>query len=427
MRWRILGVVAGWLLLHGAAVAEPPSGQERQDIVSGIRADYPAMPEELVGIMADVRRSVNEQTGCALVDWLAQPTSGASARSHELLDAAKRVCILPVDDVTPSQAKSLLGNESFVLDIGDGVMTLIGRSQGPLRYTGSLQGDMRRIDGSDYWIARRRLPDTSRAIISEVVIPKDQAPASLEDFKTFRGPQAADFPTSANLQGRIVNREIASTATGDKRQVQAYLPKGWSRDRTWGVVFLTDGAAATFASVVDALIDAGKIPPVVLVSSSATANRMAEYLWGQPGTPSGELFDRHMGFFANELVAYAVSEFSVSVDPRDRTVSGFSNGGSFALWAGIAHPETFGNVIAMSPSPTRPPAPENLPDSKTTRYFLSGGQLEPSYMVAAQRMEVMLNRAGYTTSSFYPVVGHEVGNWTLSFSEAMQRMLQVTP
>src|SRR5690606_6641323 len=246
--------------------------------------------------------------------------------------------------------------ESFLFDVEGDVVTMLARSAEEEVYVCcSLQAEMTPVGESGLWAARRRLGRIEAAVLS---LSSDFG--GRVGFRKWRGPEAPPAPDEVELgkwAGQIIERELASASLGETRRLSIYLPPDYSKDRVWPALFLADGGAPAFAGLVEKMVAAGEIRPMVIISAHSGEGavvgeaptpygsdlRSAEYLRGFPG--SGDRFDRHMDFFAGELVDFAVAEFNVSVRREDRAVGGTSNGGVLALWAGVLHPETFATAI----------------------------------------------------------------------------------
>jgi enterochelin esterase-like enzyme len=255
----------------------------------------------------------------------------------------------------------------------------------------------------------------------------------VENILTFRGPNAPADPAQVapgDLAGQVLNRELASSALGEKRRLNIYLPPGWSKERSWPAVFLADNSASIYAPMVEAMILAGRIEPIVLISAESgepavvgiaptqygTDLRSAEYLRNRDG--GGDRFDRHMEFFAVELTRYAVEEFAVSALREDHAVAGFSSGGVFALWAGVQHPEVYAFAIPMSPG-VAPLVAEDLTVGVRARFRFAGGLYEPSFLETAKAAEAVLRSGGYDASGLYLSAGHDPEQWRIVMHEAL--------
>ncbi len=412
----------------------PPVGEERAQMSAGIRETYPSMPEDVVGMLTDVRRQIGENAPCDLVEWLAAPgsggTEGAVALSRRMVD----FCAMGVGDLTPAIAKRRLQGETFRFDVSGDEVTLLAHSLEPyVDVCCSMQFAMTRLGDSDYWGARRRLGGIDSAMLSLFVVKAERT--AVENILTFRGLNAPDDPAqmAGKLAGQLIDRELASEALGETRRLNIYLPPGWSKERTWPAVFLADNSASVYAPMVEAMILAGRIEPVVLVSAESGRAavvgvapteygadlRSAEYIRHRDG--AGDRFDRHMRFFAVELTRYAAKEFGVSARREDRAVAGFSSGGVFALWAGLLHPEVYAFAIPMSPG-VAPIAASDLRAGVRARFRFAGGLYEPSFLETAKAAEAVLTLGGYDASGLYLSAGHEPEQWRIVMHAALMEI-----
>ena len=418
----------------------PPVGEERVRISEGVRESYPSMPENVVGMLTNVRRQIGENARCELVEWLAAPGSGgregAVALSRRMID----FCALGIDDLTAPIAKKRLDGETFRFEVSGDEVTLLAHSLAPyVDVCCSMQFAMTRLGDSDYWAARRRLGGIDRAMLSLFVVKAERTP--VEDILTFRGPSAPADPAQvahADLAGQLIDREMASKALGETRRLNIYLPPGWSAERPWPALFLADNAANTYAPMVEAMIVAGQIEPIVLISAESGRDavvgiapteygadlRSAEYIRNRDG--AGDRFDRHMEFFAVELTRYAVKEFAVSTRREDRAVAGFSSGGVFALWAGLLHPEVYAFAVPMSPG-IAPIVAEDLTTGVRARFRFAGGLYEPSFLETAKAAETVLTLGGYDASGLYLSAGHDPEQWRIVLHAALLEIFPPRP
>lgn len=419
---------------------QPPTGDEREELIRSVRADFPTMPERLVPVFADARRQVSGELPCELLEWIASAGSNAPAPARASAELNLPICRLPVDDLTPDRAREMLGTRSIMAEVRDDTVTVVAQSANEaIRICCSVQGKPERLGDSNYWALRTRLPEADRAMLSFMIMgsgPTIVGTTPPPEAK-YRGPLAPPAPFAAErpIQGRLVERQLASTALGETRRLMIYLPPGWAPAEDWPVVYLTDGAALGFAPLVDKLIADGKINPVVLVSAqpapfgivdSAPPTlgmdlRSAEYINRYPGGQGQDRFDRHMTFFAEELPAYAQAEFGVSSDREDVSVAGYSNGGVLALWAGLLHPETFGDAIAMSPGMVFVEE-SDLDRGPRATFHLSGGLYEPAFAKAARSTDEKLKAAGYDVTGRYLAAGHAQDQWQQVFAEAVEQI-----
>ncbi len=412
--------------------AGSPVGEERQRISAGVRDSYPSMPENVVGMLTNVRRQIGENARCELVEWMAAPGSGGNDSVVALSKRMVDFCALDTGDLNATIAAKRLGGETFRYDVDGDEMTLLAYSIEPhVDVCCSLQLPLTRLAGSNFWAARRRLGGIDSAMLSLFVVKTEATP--LEDILTFRGPGAPVDPAQIaddRLAGQLFDRELKSDALGETRKLNIYLPPGWSGDRSWPAVFLADNSASMYAPMVEAMILRGEIEPIVLISAESGKRavvglapseygidlRSAEYIRHREG--AGDRFDQHMAFFTQELTRYAVEEFAVSTRREDRVVAGYSSGGVFALWAGLLHPEVYAFAIPMSPG-IAPITAADLTTGVRTRFRFAGGLYEPHFLETAKAAEAVLKHGGYDASGLWLSAGHDPEQWRIVMHAAL--------
>lgn len=396
------------------------------------------MPPDILAMHHAAGGEIESDSRCEVLDWVLDPERDWPADAAELVETARyqrNACRLAHDDITPEIAAKRLNGETFRFDVEGNALTILARSDdGEVAFCCAPNGSLSRLGDSTYWAARYRLADLDRAMIT--LVP-DSAAASSDAWRYYRGPNAPPQPAETPIgkwKGQMIERQLKSDALSETRRLMIYLPPGYSKGRAWPALFMTDAGAVEFAGLVEAMIAAGEIEPIVIVSADSGITgiigqaptgfgdlRAAEYL---PGTPKGAArFPPHMTFFSEELVAYAVREFGVSTNAEDRAVAGESNGAVFALWAGIQKPDVFANAIAMSPG-WKPIRPEDVEPSLQTRLFLSAGMYETPFIRSAQKSEASLKERGLPIQGRYYAAGHMHDQWAVALREAL---LQIFP
>jgi predicted alpha/beta superfamily hydrolase len=154
------------------------------------------------------------------------------------------------------------------------------------------------------------------------------------------------------------------------RDVWVYLPSGYERERSrrYPVLYLQDGqnifdAASMgmewhFDETAEALIQAGRIEPLIVVAVANTHARRDEYtptaveLKRSAGTLSkgGGKANLYGRFLIEELMPFIDRTYRTRRDAASTAVGGSSLGGLVSVWLGLEHPEVFGNVLAVSPT-----------------------------------------------------------------------------
>lgn len=211
-----------------------------------------------------------------------------------------------------------------------------------------------------------------------------------------------------------------------------YLPPGYDEPgstRRYPVLYGLHGAPGSAADwfaggridyLLDTLIGAGTIPPIIVISPdlNAGADRVDDEPLDIPGGPQIE------SFVTKDVVAWADASFRTRADAAHRVVAGMSSGGLGALLYGLHRPELFGGVVSIMPYTTPYTAavaadPEarkrNTPleviaargTATSQTIFLGQGDREPT--AGATRIRDALRAQGQTTTlRVLPDLAH---NW----------------
>ena len=144
--------------------------------------------------------------------------------------------------------------------------------------------------------------------------------------------------------GKLDTARIESKLLKNTRKITVYTPPGYSTAAPpYGLPLVFDAQYRCICVptpvILDNLIDAKRIPPVVAVMVG-NVERSKEL----PCNPA------FADFLSTELVPWLRSHYNVTTDPRQVTIGGSSYGGLAATWAGLRHPETFGNILSQSGS-----------------------------------------------------------------------------
>jgi enterochelin esterase family protein len=188
--------------------------------------------------------------------------------------------------------------------------------------------------------------------------------------------------------GRIQEIAVASPSFGEVRGVRAYLPAGHDPARAYPLLVVHDGddfvAYADLPVVLDNLIDAGEIPPVI-AALVQTRDRLGEYSGSRA----------HARFLVQELLPELGGRWRIATAAHDRVLLGASLGAVASLATAFRFPGVFGGLVLKSGSfilderklARRPHAVfhriarlmralRRAPSLPGTRAFVSTGELE---------------------------------------------------
>lgn len=144
-------------------------------------------------------------------------------------------------------------------------------------------------------------------------------------------------------------RTAESKALGRAMTVRVHLPSGYEKGTDRFPVFLLVGSeletrTAAVVTTLDALADAGQIPPMLFVGVDLPEGNGVFV----PRAPELDVsgMDRHLAFLVDELLPLLDREYRTV---PFRVLSGASNSGLFAVWSFLSRPDAFNATIASSP------------------------------------------------------------------------------
>ena len=177
-------------------------------------------------------------------------------------------------------------------------------------------------------------PDDSRSEVSLLEMPSSsKSPFKIADEKI--------------KKGRLEKLNFKSEILANERRVWFYTPNGYTPNKKYPLIVFLDGVDylnnIPSPTILDNLIAAGKIPPVVAVfvaTPFGAGIREKEYY--------GSL--QFVDFMMKELIPFVNSKMSVTKKPSETTIVGLSASGVAAGFVALKNPERFGNVIMQSPA-----------------------------------------------------------------------------
>src|SRR3954468_2828599 len=185
--------------------------------------------------------------------------------------------------------------------------------------------------------------------------PTEKYPAPPEGFDKRRG--GID-------RGKLEAVEYDSATVGIKRKARVYTPPGYSKDKTYPVLYLLHGIGGDESEwarggapdvILDNLYADKKAVPMVVVMPNGRA--------AKNDRPGGDFKGQGPAFAAFEkdlltdLIPFVEKNYAVKADRESRAVAGLSMGGGQALNFGLGNLDTFAWVGGFSSAPnTRRPA-----------------------------------------------------------------------
>lgn len=245
----------------------------------------------------------------------------------------------------------------------------------------------------------------------------------------------APVPASA-ARGAVQQLECRSELLGNVRDLWVYRPHAWTAAGAYPLIVALDGWEQRFGwelpSILDHLIEAGRIPPVVaLMPSSGTfAMRQREVIFD----------DAFTSFLADELVPWAVAQHAASPAGGMHLVTGASGGGLAALYAACSRPDAFGRVLLQSSGAAWPKEGRGAPGwyldelhrgpALSLRAWVDVGLLErdaigpiPSLLGANRRLASVLEERGCAVTYRELPSAHDIPAWRSALVEALPTVL----
>jgi len=252
----------------------------------------------------------------------------------------------------------------------------------------------------------------------------------------------------------------------DARNVDVWLPDGYSANEKYAVVYMHDGQALFDASITwnkqaweaDAvggkLIAEGKVQKFIIVgiwnnglkrhseyfpqkAFNKLTNEQQEFVSksllseGKTNEPFKPYSDNYLQFIVTELKPYIDKTFSTKTDAAHTFIAGSSMGGLISMYAICEYPKVFGGAACLSTHWTgifkadNNPVPavffdylrSHLPDPKNHKiYFDHGDQtLDALYPQFQKQADSIMTEKGFTSKNwmtrFFPGENHSEEAW----------------
>lgn len=190
-----------------------------------------------------------------------------------------------------------------------------------------------------------------------------------DDKQAFESPPAGFNARREDIpHGRLEMVEYESKTVGTKRRMQVYTPPGYSKEKTYPVLYLLHGIGGDEAEwqrfvKVDALFDNliadKKAVPMIVVMPNGRAQKNDR--------PEGNIYAAAPAFanfekdLLDDVIPAIAAHDEVEKSPEGRALAGLSMGGGQTLNFGLSHLDTFAWIGAFSPAPNTKAPVEVLP------------------------------------------------------------------
>ncbi len=288
--------------------------------------------------------------------------------------------------------------------------------------------------------------------------------ALLASIIPFGGIAQAPLPTV--IKGRVVRLEHFLSQHVTPRNIDIWLPEGYSISQKYSVLYMHDGQMLYDSSitwnkqawevddVASELLASGAVKPFIVVGIwNGGATRHPDYFPQKPfellapaqkdtvtaqlqrAGRSGETFapqsDQYLKFIVEELKPYIDNHYSVHTHRDNTFIAGSSMGGLISIYALCEYHHIFGGAACLSThwvgtfGITNNPIPnafisylsQNLPNPATHRiYFDTGDQtLDALYPPIQQRVDSLMATNGFDSNSwvtkYFPGEDHSERAW----------------
>jgi enterochelin esterase-like enzyme len=184
-----------------------------------------------------------------------------------------------------------------------------------------------------------------------------------KSIQTFSPTSTVRDMTNPLQTSEIQKITFHSKSLDQDKKMNVYLPKGYSSDLHYPVLYLIHGYAGNetdwFTGLgvdqsADKLIGDGKILPVIIVSpdldNSYGINSSQTYSVTNPGDPSTTYNGMYEDYLYKDVIEYVDGHFSTLADRESRFIGGLSMGGFISLHTAFLHIDLFSKVGGHSPA-----------------------------------------------------------------------------
>ncbi|HEX2946882.1 MAG TPA: alpha/beta hydrolase-fold protein [Clostridia bacterium] len=166
-------------------------------------------------------------------------------------------------------------------------------------------------------------------------------------------------------EASVIERDVLKSQTLQKDMaVNVYLPKGYSKQNKYPVLYMLHGYGGTEESwlnmgidkTADSLIEKGKIKPLIIVAPLIdnsyginSAQGAAKTLGGEDRRSNGNE-GMYEDYICKELVSWTDKKYSTVNSREGRFIGGLSMGGYVALHLGFKHNDIYSRIGGHSPA-----------------------------------------------------------------------------
>lgn len=230
----------------------------------------------------------------------------------------------------------------------------------------------------------------------------------------------ADAVTLSNEnvpQGKIIKDVlINSKLLSYQLMYSVYLPHGFSKDKIYPVLYVTDGFEylhenmGNIITTLNNLLHQQKIEPIIVVfiDHREPANRLNNRRMTELA-----MNENYLNFFIDEFLPIIEANYPVSEKAEERGILGTSMGGLTAAYFSFSRPDVFGLAGIQSPAFWFKPAIYTTcdnPEKPPVKVFMTTGTVNDA-QEGALKMKTILDKNTCTYQYKEVNEGHSWGNW----------------
>jgi enterochelin esterase-like enzyme len=182
-------------------------------------------------------------------------------------------------------------------------------------------------------------------------------------------PKGFDKKRDAIERGKLETVEYDSKTVGVKRKAQVYTPPGYTKDKTYPVLYLLHGIGGdekewTRGGAADVILDNlhadKKVVPMIVVLPNGRASK--DLTARDPIPKQSPAFEAFEDDLLKDLIPFIEKNYAVKADRESRALAGLSMGGGQSLNFGLKNLDTFAWVGGFSSAPNTKRATELIKD-----------------------------------------------------------------
>ncbi len=161
-------------------------------------------------------------------------------------------------------------------------------------------------------------------------------------------------------KNQMIIDTVFSESLQENRIISVYLPPDFDNNKTYPVIFATDGQLldSVYKISLDSLIEKGQLPELIMIGAFSNEKKVegkdyeyrnCEYVkdWGEDSILK-KRFENHLIFFTQEMIKYVEQKYPISKERKDRYFYGFSNGAGFGITMSVLRPDLISHYLCFS-------------------------------------------------------------------------------